>query len=1087
MKIHSFTLILVGLVLLSSVSYAEGVESLDRKTISGTEFTLLSNTNQCLSNCEAWIKWDLSKGILTDVQLPAEKTSQFNFEITKKNAGTKGLEDFGIEVWEELSTIVIDYADEEYNYDYSKIGLGEETCEDIGCVDKDKDFCDCVGKRRKEIGSHVEYNWEKISDSFYGFKAVKGKVYRLRIWGTKKASLEENAVDWIPTFFGEKISEWAWWNGNWIYKIPITLTTSEIIAGDVTQDLVIPIDINSEQTSFWDSVQSDGDDVRFVAASEITELNFYPEQFDYDNNKMVAHVEITDTFEAAADMTIYVYFGNVAATSGAKFRRDVYPDLYMAGWDFNESTGTTGLDVVDADTNNLTHNNTPNLDVNGIVNGAIEYGEANKNSDTGTLLDTEISELSISYLFNSGDGFDIAELTHQVLLGKTNSGTNYIELTLLDSTGSLLWRIKSGGVEHNIQSTKAIWDANTYYHVTGTFSSVTNTTNLYINGTTTDGGTLAEAMAVIAAGAGGDFHLSAGVAGFEGIIDETRVYNRVLTPNEVLLIYSSEVKGLQSFGSERSMIPDLNIAKTINGEMYSSHPIFTYVLDGNITIDFNVFQKANARLTLDLNYGNPNQGQGNVIVEDLNLDSSICTNQDWDVITSTCSYNWDYSSVDDGNYALTGLVKTSTGLVDFNTSDANFQIVNDVNIIVLAPIDEDTGFLIPSLVVGSTIGYSVKLTTEDSVKFYDDLIDLNGFVVNFQSTPVLVKVDVNVADQYYSRQYSISITEAISVYTLQPYLAPVAESGNFIFYVTNLTTTGPLSDVTITIEGIVPGEDEVVIQEIITDAAGTATIPLLLDTEYTATFIYEGEIVHVATVTPTAGSLTYRVGLDISAIVDIPDPIGALQVKWSPTTLFLLQKSTGVVDINATINLLSKTIGDININIYDSNGCLYYNFVYTNWTDGNTAIFNIDVNDGTATNIYTGTTCIFDSNTNIHSMFVTIDANSTDGNNYSARSVNWTIVQLNNYQWSLLYRLGITANALNPPGTKIISSIVSFFIVFIAVFAASKTVGNAFFTAMVGLILLGFCVYFGWFDFVIFAFIAMATIFYSMYTWGKTG
>ena len=535
-------------------------------------------------------------------------------------------------------------------------------------------------------------------------------------------------------------------------------------------------------------------------------------------------------------------------------------------------------------------------------------------------------------------------------------------------------------------------------------------------------------------------------------------------------------------------IIDLNIT-TINGLSFLTHPIFAYGLDGNITIDFDVFQEDNNRLSIDINYSQTsNQGTGTVIVKDLNLVSTICADQDWSDVPSTCSYSWNYSEIADGNYGIIGLLTDSFGSTDFNNSDANFEIANDVNLVVLAPINENTGLLIPSRVVGSTIGYSVKITTEDTIKFYDNMIDENSFTITYQTTPILITIDVNVADEYYSRQYSINFNEATSTYTIQPYLAPVADSGNFIFYVTNLTTTGPLADVTIIIDGIVPGADGVVIQEIVTDSAGTATIPLLLDTEYTATFYYDGVLVHTATLVPTASSLTYQVGLDISAAMPPPPPIGSIQVKWSPETIFLLQNSDGSIDINAQIWLHNKTVSTIQAKVYDSNGCLYENsFFGALWTDGNTIDFQTDLNTGLAVNIYTGTPCIFDNNTNIHSIFVTIDINSTDGNRYFARSISWQIVQLDNYQWNLWYRLGITADALNPPGTKIISSIVSFFIVFIAVFAASKTVGNAFFTAMVGLVLLGFCVYFGWFEATIFYFIVFGTLVYSLYAWGKTG
>ena len=1083
----TFALTIALLVVLASGSFADSV---DFKAIAGTEFTLLSNTEQCLANCEAWIEWDLSDGILTDVQLPIAADSLFSFEIVKETIETKDLEDFGVEVWEEKTTEVTDFCWIPTPYDTLKpVGLDlngqEQSCETIGCVYKDKDYCTCTQEERKPCGSHIETSWVKVSDDFFGFKAVKGKVYRLRVWGKRKASLERNAIDWIPTFFGETISEWAWWGaGAWGAYIPITLNTSDALAGDVTQDMVIAIDINSEQTDFWAYVQEDGKDVRFIASDETTEYDFYFEQFDYDNQKAVAWVEITETFPSASDLTIYAYYANPDAADGQSFRRNVYPDLYMGGWDFNELSGTTGYDVVDSDTNNLVHANTPTLDSNGVIDGAIKYDGVNEGSSINTFLDTKINAMSFSFWFVPRLLVDNGLGTPETLINKDNDGTNEFKIYLADAVGSLQFFIKSNGVLHTLNSSKTSWAAGTWFHVVATFDEAANAMNLYVDNSTVTGGTLAEAMEPIAAGTTSDFFISRTITSFDGNMDAVRVYNRVLTSNEVALIYASEIKALAVFGDVETRAIDLNIS-TINGLSFKTHPMFAFGLDGNVTIDFNVFHQDNKRLTIDLRYSvSETEGSGTSIVEDLNLTSDYCTDQDWDDGPSECSYSWNYSSATDGNYVITGLI-TDGGITDFNASDANFQIANDVNLIVLAPIDEDTGFQIPT----STIGYSVKITTEDTIKFYDDMIDLNSFLVPFQSTPILVKVDVNVADEYYSRQYSISFTEVTPTYTLQPYLAPVAESGNFIFYVTNLTTTGPLSDVTIIIDGIVPGADGVVIQEIVTDAAGTATIPLLLDTEYSATFFYNGILVHEAIIVPTAGSLTYQVGLNIISTIPTMLPIGSLIIDWSPTTLFLIQNTNGGVDINLSITLQNKDISRIQTRVLDTNGCLYdQNFFDAPWTDGNTVYYyGVDLNTGASTSIYTGLPCIYNNDLSLYSLYVTVDVNSTDGNAYSARSISWQILTPTNYQWNVWYRLGLTANSLNAEGSKATTSLLAFFIVFIIVMILGKTVGNTFISAIVGLLVLGLFVLLEWFDFAVFAFIAFATVMYAMYVWGKTG
>ena len=195
MRYAPFIISLALLVVLSSGSYAE---SFDTKEISGTEFTLLSNTEQCLSDCEAWIEWDLTKGIASNVFLPSKPDSLFDFKLIKAKSYMGGLEDFGIEVWEEQTREILDYCGQEQGFNFPTKDLDvNETCINIGCADKDEINCSCTRIVRGVCGSHFETSWEKVSDNFYGFEAVKDRVYRLRVWGQKKACLVKNDVDCV--------------------------------------------------------------------------------------------------------------------------------------------------------------------------------------------------------------------------------------------------------------------------------------------------------------------------------------------------------------------------------------------------------------------------------------------------------------------------------------------------------------------------------------------------------------------------------------------------------------------------------------------------------------------------------------------------------------------------------------------------------------------------------------------------------------------------------------------------------------------------------------------------------------------------
>ncbi|MCX6803531.1 MAG: hypothetical protein NTY48_03090, partial [Candidatus Diapherotrites archaeon] len=106
-------------------------------------------------------------------------------------------------------------------------------------------------------------------------------------------------------------------------------------------------------------------------------------------------------------------------------------------------------------------------------------------------------------------------------------------------------------------------------------------------------------------------------------------------------------------------------------------PSFSFVRDGNVTIDFNVFDSDNYRLKVDINYSTTNTaGTGTSIVRDLNLTLTNCTSQDWNVSPVDCNYDWNISSllVADGNYYI--LIKIDDNLTPLSKDLGLLQVDN---------------------------------------------------------------------------------------------------------------------------------------------------------------------------------------------------------------------------------------------------------------------------------------------------------------------------------------------------------------------------------------------------------------------------
>jgi hypothetical protein len=927
-----FVAVAMLLVILSSSAF--GV-SLGSKQISGTEFVLLENTEQCLTDCEAWVEWSLTEGVASDVQVPVQKDTEFSFDLVTPK-GMQGLEDFGVEVWEEQQFEVKDYCDEEYQHSFPTKDLDVASCEALDyCVTVGLD-CNCTAKRRVECGTHFETRLVKVADDFYGFKAKVGRVYRLRVWGEKRAGLTENSIDWQPTFFGQKIEEWAWWHSSWDYKLPITLGTSGILTGDVTQDFVIPIDVNSDSPVFWAGVKSDGGDVRFVASDETTEFDFYFEQFDYDNQKMVAWVEVTDTFSATTDMTINLYFGNSSAATSQTFRRSVYPDIYLGGWDFNETTGTIGYDVVDSDANNLTHTNTPTLDSNGQVDGAIKFEiTTNEHSLNATYLDGGGSTFSFSMWFAHQQTFDSGSTSDPYIVKKDNDASNKAEMSFGQADGKLLYTMRTDGTSHSLASTTVSWTADTWYQVIGTFDATLNDMNLYINGAYE--ANLSEAMAVLAPGTTDHFYISRDSSGMDGNQDAVRIFNRVLSMSEVALIYAAENGALAEMGSVESPILDLNIS-TINGVPFSTNPTFGHSLDGNITIDFNIYHRDNTHpLSIDLNYStSTTQGGGTAIVEDLNLSSAICPDQNFADGVSECSYSWDYSLVTDGNYYILGELQ-ETILTDFNASEDFFTVSNDVNLRINIPLDESTETALNM----TTYSFTVEILDGNTVSTYAGQTDVNYFAIPLNTAYfVVVSIDSNVTADYYGKDYYLKFETAQEVSTLTPYLVPVTGGIEAVFYTKNALDLSVGPNITIKVfKSLAGGRTQMAAVE--TDAAGTGTLPFVEGDTYELE-VYDADDVLLFTETIVANFTSYYIYIDTEEITWTEPTIEYITITGLPDLRTVAIGSNGF-DFNIDVSVTGGTLANAWYTVRNDDGNVYFdtnNFADFNKTMPNEFIKN---------------------------------------------------------------------------------------------------------------------------------------------------
>jgi hypothetical protein len=205
----------------------------------------------------------------------------------------------------------------------------------------------------------------------------------------------------------------------------------------------------------------------------------------------------------------------------------------VAYWRFDEASGVTASDSIGS-------NDATVINAVWTPSGKSGYALSFDGNDyvevphSGSLDITE--ELTIELWFKPAVTYNSSLSGFVVIVDRQwSTGTDSYFLGI-NSSGKLHMGTAGG----NIQSTQASWEAGTWYHVVGTYRDVGGTYSgeLYING-------VAETLTVDNYDnmAGGSQKIGIGGSDrfikFNGIIDEVVIYNRTLTPSEVLDRYNS--------------------------------------------------------------------------------------------------------------------------------------------------------------------------------------------------------------------------------------------------------------------------------------------------------------------------------------------------------------------------------------------------------------------------------------------------------------------------------------------------------------------------------------------------------------------
>lgn len=590
-------------------------------TVGDSRFTLLSNTEQCLVDCEAWVEWDARSekaNLYTSPDL-------FKVEF-EKSYNSSGLTAWGAELWAQQQKYVNKFcpSTEKYEMPFADLNTGQ-ACEDAKCVTLEK-TCECSRASQEACGQELVEEWVKAGGSLFLKEIEAGSVYRIRIWGKREPTLNQEAVDWVPTLLGAKIADWAWWNASWDAKKAIQLPNQDINAGATIE---VMVDFSAI------TVMSDLNDVRVVDENTDSELDrmFTPgsSSSSTDANMYFRLPNSLTAGDAARNTTYYMYYDNAAAGSP--------PDSNTAmttacGWEGGEGCF---LDQESGDTNSV-------LSKFGGMSYDIDPGEtvtriSGLSGDPGDLnrsFDMNYSYWQYDQTGNAQGGMALIKENNKyichIYMYSGEIHYNPGNVNLYDHAPQTWYRFEIYYPDEAAQCTYTVYDE--------------------------EGNTLAVAKA-------NPYEQTGEVYKY--------FFNNTQGVYHLDNLYQDRPTTAVGLGAEESnnSAPTADMQKIGGYDFNGGVPYFTP--DSNLLLVFAVSDTENDRLALDINYSSTNvQGSGTVIAKDVNLTSAYCPVQDW-ATPSICSIWVDPAAMPDGNYYINMLLSdgATTG---FGASDSNFGI-----------------------------------------------------------------------------------------------------------------------------------------------------------------------------------------------------------------------------------------------------------------------------------------------------------------------------------------------------------------------------------------------------------------------------
>ena len=320
----------------------------------------------------------------------------------------------------------------------------------------------------------------------------------------------------------------SWFNSSWMYRQPINISNT---AGNLT-NYQVRLDLNSSNVGSHFNWSNNGDDIRFTNSTDDL-LYFWIEYWNATEEKAIIWVNVTYLLNNT-NTTIYMYYGNPVADSISDINStfiSVINNLSLkASWHFDENAGNIVYDTSGNNNDGTIHGAT--WTTNGKFGKALEFDGVDDYVSVPDSSSLDITdEITIEAWINSnilGSARGIV-FKNQAWMVREESDGRFQVFVYVDGR----WR----GLTTTEKYTPGKW-----CHIVMTYDSNTRKLAAYVNGVSKSR-TLSSLNSYTINPSGANTFIgtdiSYGDKYFNGTIDEVRIYNRALTPEEISDLYNN--------------------------------------------------------------------------------------------------------------------------------------------------------------------------------------------------------------------------------------------------------------------------------------------------------------------------------------------------------------------------------------------------------------------------------------------------------------------------------------------------------------------------------------------------------------------